>query len=199
MIAKARTAYHLLRCALYQFWLQTLYPGKLVLGSRCLIDYRSRIYILADGKVELGVGVGLRSAPRGYHGGMPFACTVLVDRDGARVRIGDNSRLNGTYVHAQRSISIGKNCVIGAGVNILDSNGHELISVNRTVGRDTPDPVEIGENVWIGLNAVILKGTSIGKNSVVGANTVVKGTFPDNSLIMGNPAQVVKLLQIEAT
>lgn len=96
-------------------------------------------------------------------------------------------------------IKIGKNCVIAAGVNILDSNGHELISTNRTNHQaDTPKDIIIKENVWIGLNSVILKGTIIGNNCVIGANSVVKGVFEDNSLIQGNPAVLISKLPINS-
>ncbi|GAB1443509.1 hypothetical protein MASR2M39_23500 [Ignavibacteriales bacterium] len=123
--------------------------------------------------------------------------TILIDKANAIVEIGEKTRLNGAYVHAQKEIRIGKNCVIASGVNILDANGHELISGDRTWGRDTPEPIIIGDNVWIGLNSVILKGTIIGNNSVVGANSVVKGEFSKNSLIIGNPGKVVKILDIK--
>ena len=54
----------------------------------------------------------------------------------------------------------------------------------------------LGENVWVGLNAIILKDTVIGNNSVIAAGSVVKGKFPDNALIQGNPAKVIKILDI---
>ena len=79
----------------------------------------------------------------------------------------------------------------------MDSNGHQLLSLNRTIKKaDTPNDIVIGNNVWIGVNAVILKGTVIGDNSVVGANSVVKGIFDNNSLIQGNPAVTVSILDI---
>src|SRR5690606_9691564 len=117
------------------------------------------------------------------------------DVEGAEIIIGESCRLNGVYIHAQSSIRIGKNTVIASGVNIIDSNGHELVSKNRTKGRDSAKPIKIDENVWIGLNAIILKGTEIGKNSVVSAGSVVKGFFPDNSIISGNPAKLVDTIK----
>lgn len=73
--------------------------------------------------------------------------------------------------------------MIAAGVNIMDSNGHLVKSKNRTKEHDAPQAIVIGNNVWIGLNAIILKGTIIGDNCVIGANTVVKGEFPANTII----------------
>lgn len=188
--------YYILYSKLYRAALLIYYKDRIILEPGSRIDHRSQIHIFADGRVELGEGASLRSAPRGYHGGMPFPCTILVDQAKATVVVGSHSRLNGVYVHAQASIRIGKNCVIAAGVNIIDSNGHELLSPNRTTGRDRPEPIEIGQNVWIGINAIVLKGTRVGNNSVIGANSVVSGSFPENSLIVGNPARLVKQLDI---
>lgn len=126
---------------------------------------------------------------------MPFNTTILIDRDGAICEIGDNCRINGAYIHAQYKIIIGQNTVIASGVNIIDSNGHQVISKNRTVGRDIPQEIVIGDNVWIGINTIILKGTQIGSNSVIGANSVVKGIIPENVIVQGNPAKVIKKIQ----
>lgn len=193
---KLKILYVSIHNAVYRSALIFYYRGRLILEQSSTIDHYSKIHIFGEGRVKLEKGATLRSSPRGYHGGMSFPCTILVDRANASVVIGSNSRLNGAYVHAQASIRIGKNCVIASGVNIIDSNGHELLSTNRTKGRDKPKPIVIGENVWIGMNAIVLKGTAVGKNSVISANSVVSGSFPDNSLIVGNPARLVKQLDI---
>jgi acetyltransferase-like isoleucine patch superfamily enzyme len=164
-------------------------------GQNVTVDVNTSIINMGNA-IRIGDNVYLRSISRGYQAGMPFSTTLLTDVPGATIIIGNNARINGAYIHAQQSISIGSNCVIASGVNILDTNGHELYSTDRTKKRDTPAPVSIGNNVWVGLNAIILKGTTIGDNSVVSAGSVVKGEFPANSLIMGNPAQVVKTLDI---
>lgn len=162
------------------------------------LDRSTKIVACSGSSIFVGEHVYLRSNPNGYHTGMPFPTSLVADRKGACITIGDNCRLNGAYVHAQSSISIGDNCVIAAGVNIIDANGHQVISSNRTVGRDDPKPIWIGNNVWIGVNALILKGANIGDNSVVSAGSVVGGgDYPRNSLIQGNPAKVVATLQID--
>lgn len=164
------------------------------IGKKVRIDFRTRIKVL-EGQIEIGDNVYLRSNSKNYHTGMAFPTTLFVDKIGAKIKVGKHSRLNGTYIHAQCDINIGENCVIAAGVNIIDSNGHELYSYNRTIGRDIPKPISILDNVWIGINCTILKGTQIGKNSVVAAGSVVKGQFEDNVLIQGNPARVIKKLE----
>lgn len=168
------------------------------LGSGFRIDVKTKVVCKA-GKLVVGNNVYLRSNPSGYHAGMPFPTTILLDAAGAICKIGDNSRINGAYIHAKKEIIIGKNCVIASGVNIIDSDGHVLYSADRTVGRDKPKPINIGDNVWIGLNSTILKGAVIGNNSVVSAGSVVKGVFPKNSLIQGNPGAIVKELSIESS
>jgi acetyltransferase-like isoleucine patch superfamily enzyme len=167
----------------------------LKLGTNVFIDYRSKL-LLSQNKLILGDNVTIQSNPHSYHAGMPFPTCIFIDIQGAYVIIGDNSRLNGVYIHAQKAISIGENCVIAAGVNIIDSNGHQVHSRNRTIGRDTPLEIVIGNNVWIGLNSIILKGTKIGSNSIVSAGSVVKGDFPENSIIAGNPASIIGQIRI---
>lgn len=170
--------------------------NNLTIGSNTIIDYKTKIYSF-NNTISIGNNVYLRSNDKYYQAGMPFSTTLLTDVKGSFIKIGDNCRINGVYIHAQKGITIGANCVIASGVNIMDSNGHQLKSYDRTSGRDEPSEIVIGNNVWIGLNAIILKGTIIGNNAVIGAGSVVKGEYPANSLIMGNPAKLVKQINME--
>ncbi len=172
------------------------YTGKLEIAKDVDIDFKSHILIKGQGQIALEEGVHLRSKKKGYHSGMPFSSSLFADGDKAEIRVGRNTRLNGCYIHSKKNIEIGNGCAIASGVNILDSNGHKTISTNRILDRDEPESIIIGNNVWIGLNAIILKGTRIGDNSIVGANSVVKGEYPPNSLLMGNPAKLIKNLKI---
>ena len=97
-------------------------------------------------------------------------------------------------VVAPYMIKIGCYCKITSGVTIL---AHDY---SRSVfRRSTPEgiymggrsPVNIGDNVFIGINSIILMGTTIGDNCIIGAGAVVKGNFPSNSVIAGNPAKVI--------
>lgn len=167
------------------------------LSESMRLDKDSKVLAYPSTSIIVGSNVYLRSDSNGYHTGMPFPTTLIADKEGAFIHIGDNCRLNGVYVHAQGSITIGHNCVIAAGVNIIDANGHQVVSSDRTVGRDDPKPIIIGNNVWIGLNAVILKGANIGNNCVISAGSIVgKGVYPHNSIIQGNPAKIVGVIQI---
>lgn len=154
------------------------------------------LWIIKDASLKIGENVVLRSEPYDYHVAMPFRTTLLADKPGAIILIGDNTRINGAYIHAWKRITIGSNCLIAAGVNIFDANGHQMVSCERTKTTDTPEDIYIGDNVWICMNAIILKGTRIGDNSIVTANSVVKGVFPKGSIITGNPAVCNRIINV---
>ena len=144
------------------------------------------------GHIKVGKNTMIGRTKIGYHGGMSFYTTLLTDEDDALIEIGDNCRINGAYIHAKGKIQIGNNCVIASNVNIIDSNGHETYSTNRTKGCDQAEDIIIGNNVWIGMNVIILKGTTIGHNCIVAANSVVKGKYSDNCIIGNGIAYVHK-------
>jgi len=93
-------------------------------------------------------------------------------------------------------IEIGNDCLIGKDVQMIDFDAHGLTPSERRNSIGKVRPIVIGKNVWIGNNAIILKGTEIGDNSVIGAGAVViGGKFPSNVVIAGNPAKVVKSVE----
>lgn len=181
---------------IYTIWVSKKRNINIGIGSK--IYFFSSVLNLSDGLggVTIGKNCLIGRSPRGYHAGMPFYTTLLNDGENSSIHIGDNCRLNGVYIHAKSSISIGNNCVIASGVNIIDSNGHQVHSHDRTVGRDEPSKIIIGNNVWIGLNATILKGTVIGDNSIVAAGSVIKGIFPSNSIIRSHSVVVENIEEV---
>ena len=111
---------------------------------------------------------------------------------------------------AEERIEIGSYCLISWNVGIADSDFHPLEPAQRLIDaralapflENRPArpplrtaPVVIADNVWIGMNATILKGVTIGENSVVAAGSVVSKSVPPNTVVAGNPAVVVKELR----
>lgn len=90
-------------------------------------------------------------------------------------------------------VTIGDNCMIGPRVSIYTAT-HHLDAETRITGLEYGKPVTIGNNVWIGGNAVIAPGVTIGNNAVIAAGAVVVRNVPDNVVVGGNPAKVIKQL-----
>jgi acetyltransferase-like isoleucine patch superfamily enzyme len=111
------------------------------------------------------------------------------------LEIHDNASIgmNATLSAAQR-IEIGRHVLLGRNVFITDHN-HEFRDVKLPVqkqGITVPAPVTIGDETWIGQNAVILPGANIGRHCVIGANSVVTGVIPDFCVAAGAPARVIR-------
>ena len=116
----------------------------------------------------------------------------------AKIIIGNNTGMNGMSITARsKSIRIADNCRIGPNVVIVDSDFHALMpaEVRKTSpGFEFDRDVIINENVWIGMNTTILKGVTIGKNSIIGAGSVVVKDIEENCIAAGVPAKKVKSL-----
>jgi acetyltransferase-like isoleucine patch superfamily enzyme len=127
-----------------------------------------------------------------------------------RCKIGDHTMLNGALIMAEELIEFGSYCMVSWNVGIADSDFHPIDPALRRIDAvalspyadpkpDRPHvgtkPVKIADNVWIGMNAVILKGVTIGDNSVVAAGAVVSKPVPANVVVAGNPAVIIKELK----
>ena len=116
----------------------------------------------------------------------------IIVKDKATLTIGNSTYFTSDmHLEVVNSVQIGDNCAISWGVTIIDDDHHELISGTEKKGSSS-STVVIGNKVWVGCNVTILKNTFVGNNCVIAAGSVVKGTFPDNTLIAGNPAKAVK-------
>jgi acetyltransferase-like isoleucine patch superfamily enzyme len=142
----------------------------------------------------------------GKHASCYAGCSFAVGENG-QCTVGDFTLLNGALIMAEEKIDIGSYCLISWNVGIADSDFHPLDPAKRLIDAQALAPfyadrpprpkletaaVKIGDNVWIGMNAVILKGVTIGENSVVAAGAVVTKSVAPNTVVAGNPAVQVK-------
>jgi acetyltransferase-like isoleucine patch superfamily enzyme len=106
---------------------------------------------------------------------------------GARIEIGAGSFLNyRTELVAHQRVSIGRGCLLAWDVQVLDSDSHPVDDRPQTA------PVVLGDRVWIGCRATVLKGVTIGDGAVVAAGSVVVSDVPARALVGGNPARVLR-------
>ncbi|MGL4866438.1 MAG: acyltransferase [Cetobacterium sp.] len=145
------------------------------------------------GKVEIDENFSLGFK---YGGGFKGREIEIQARDkNAIIKIGKNvATNNGVFICAIKKIEIGNDVLIGSNVTIMDHNGHGISPGKRNGFPGTPADILIEDNVWLGNFVHILPGTKIGKNSVVGAGAIVKGEFPANCIIQGNPAKIIKFI-----
>ena len=110
------------------------------------------------------------------------------------VRIGDRCVIGrGSHVVGHWSIEIGDDVQTGPYVYVTDQN-HSYRDPDQPVGTQWPveSAIRIGSGSWLGANAVVLPGTDLGRNVVVGAGAVVRGRFPDHCVVAGVPARIVR-------
>ncbi len=120
---------------------------------------------------------------------MHFTSRVLSAK---KIVVGNRSApgLNsGAYIQAKNGIEIGNNCRFGPNVGLISAN-HNIDDYDQW---DVVNPIIIGNNVWIGMNTVVMPGIKIGNNVVIGANSTVTKDIPDNSIAVGSPCKVVKV------
>ena len=183
-LREPRVASREARAILKGLWCRVWYPLRRVrfrAGRNLRIS--GRLIIRGPGTVVFGdnVRVGMTVTP----------WTYAAD---AVITIGSDSFINGTSFGCQREIRVGARAILGR-ASIMDTDFHSV-----GVDRHRPDapvrvaPVILGDNVWVAAQAGLLPGTRIGENSVVGFGAICAGVFPDNAVIAGNPAKVIKRL-----
>jgi acetyltransferase-like isoleucine patch superfamily enzyme len=137
-----------------------------------------------------------------------YSRTIIVTRSpGAYIKIGNNVGISGATIYARKGITIGDNTAIGGNVKILDNDFHPIefeernkLLNDKNGGNSDLVPAKeiyIGRNCFIGCNAIILKGTVLGDGCVVGAGSVVSGKFENHSVIVGNPARIIRTLDVK--
>lgn len=164
-------------------------------GRRGLFDGPTIIRTNRAGQITVGNNVAFVSNIRRNMVGLSQPTILDVSRDG-EISIGDDSGFSSVVMSSKSSIRVGSRVKVGGNVRIFDHDFHASDATVRNGPADAQNvrsaPVEIDDDVFIGANSVLLKGTHIGKHSIVAAGSVVFGLdIPPDSLVKGNPAIVV--------
>lgn len=173
-------------------------------GKNLLLKGVPVIYNKNGAELIIGNNVTIKSSFLSNLVGL-FSRSIIVTRaPGAKIKIGNGVGISGATIYARKEITIGDNTAIGGNVKILDNDFHPIDAEKRVKlladakGGDSElvesRPIHIGKNCFIGCNSIILKGSVLGDNCVVGAGAVVAGKFGDNCVIAGNPAKVIRKL-----
>jgi acetyltransferase-like isoleucine patch superfamily enzyme len=163
-------------------WLKLRYGKRLHTEGLC--------FVCAGVKLEIGKRATLRLGRWSWIG---HDCKIRVHEGevsiGAKTVMGQECT-----VSAYQHVSIGRECIIADHVMLIDFD-HGVVEVERPIrlqGIYKRD-VHVGHNVWMGYGACVLRGTSVGDNSIVGTNTVVTKDVPANAVVAGAPARVLRM------
>lgn len=149
-----------------------------------------QIYNVDAAKIHIGKNVRLNSADWANPIGSGNHIWIqLVGKD-AELSIGDGTGISNTAITCMTKVEIGKQCLIGSGCKIYDTDFHALEWYARSSKENVKRaPIKIKDGAFIGADAIILKGVTVGKGSVVGAGAVVTKSIPDGEVWAGNPAK----------
>lgn len=180
-------------------------PANVVVGKDAYIETS---YGFARLFSERQPGLILGNACGAYH-----RTTFVVGPKG-RIAVGAYTCLNDTYLVCNDSITIGEHCLLAWGVVLTDTwmESDVPITVRRAVLQtaasdpyrrlppiSTPRPITLEDNVWVGFEAVILPGVTLGRGCVVGCKTVVAEDVPPYAVVVGNPARIIRFLEPDDT
>lgn len=152
---------------------------------------------IGKGVIKFGdrVQIGYFPSPYFFSGNAHFEAR----KENSNITIGNNVYFNnGVVLISEKSIKIGNDILVGTNVEIYDSDFHNTNPDLRFGGHEyEKESVIIEDNVWLGSNVKILKGVTIGKNSVISNGAIVTKSIPPNTIAGGIPAKVIKSLPNE--
>ena len=173
------------------FWYEPLFRSQChSVGDRFSMEQLP--YLVGRGQILIGSNVRFSGKPSFAFNARHCPSPLLT--------IGDHCFLgHNCAITVAQQVKIGNHCLIAGGVRISDFDGHPIDAAERRRGVTSPSdrvvPVTIGDDVWLGHSAVILKGVTIGDRAIVGARSVVTGDVDADTVVAGNPARVVKSLK----
>jgi acetyltransferase-like isoleucine patch superfamily enzyme len=153
------------------------------------------VYISPGSSVIIGKNLSIRTERTSNLIGLNRRSIIATHHAKAEIIIGDDCGFSGAVIGARQSIRIGSKVMVGANVLITDFDWHPIDPLTRHTGEPTSRPINIGNNVFLGYSAIVLKGVTIGDNSVIGANSVVTSNIPADVIDAGNPCKVISTLK----
>jgi acetyltransferase-like isoleucine patch superfamily enzyme len=135
--------------------------------------------------------------------------SISFDKEGACIKIGERVFIGGSLLVCADSIEIGDDVLISWGCTVVDHNSHAIGWKDRS--QDVSKwfdgikdwnavqtaPVKIGARSWLGFNAIVLKGVTIGEGAIIGAGSVVTKDVPPYTIVAGNPARVIREIPVD--
>lgn len=144
-----------------------------------------------NSEIIIGDQCEFRSRYNSNQIGVYSPCMLSTVKPGSRIYIGDNCGFSGCVIGCAKSVTIGNNVRCGANTLITDTDWHS--EDNRTPNDRS---VVIKDNVWLGYGVKVLKGVTIGENSIVGLGSIVTKDIPANCVAAGNPCKVIRYLEL---
>jgi acetyltransferase-like isoleucine patch superfamily enzyme len=128
--------------------------------------------------------------------GVAHPCVLRCLLPGARITIGDDVAMSGASICASVSVEIGDQVLVGANAVITDTDFHPLAPEHRRWSEENVGiaPVVIGANVFLGMNSMVLKGVTVGRDAVIAAGSVVVHDVPAGAIVAGVPGRVVGMV-----
>lgn len=173
-------------------------PTKFILGNCYGVSFgRDPIFVgwpvlKGAGLIKFGHNCVLVSSPLGNPLGLFRPCILEAISSQSRIHIGNNFAASGVCIVAQQEIIIGNNVSVGANATIIDTDFHAAKAEARNENAAASSkPIRIEDDVWIGMNALILKGVTVHRGAVIGAHAVVTKDVPAGAHAVGNPARII--------
>ena len=155
-------------------------------GNKCSFRGNTIFFKSFKSTIRIGDECTFNSSSNFNYRGINHRC-ILQTTKGGNIVIGNHCGFSGVSIVSSISVVIGNDVLCGTNVIIGDRNDHE----NR-YPEWQPKPVKIGDNVWIGMNSIIMRGVTIGDNSIIGAGSIVTKNIPSNVIAAGSPCKVIK-------
>lgn len=169
-----------------------LYARRLTIEKPCRIWGRIRFLFLGPGTIFIGKNFHAVSARKRSVFTLFAPCSLTIIGNG-QIVIGERVGLNGTVIAARNRVTIGDYTMIGPNTIIVDHDGHNSWPPrDRWTTSGTAAPIVIEQDVWIGMNCIILKGVTVGRGSIIAAGSVVVKNVDPACLYAGNPATKIK-------